>query len=48
VEAIDTARKLLPDNAIIGISVSSIDEARKAVDQGADYLGIGTVFPTPT
>ncbi|KAN0083017.1 Hydroxyethylthiazole kinase family domain containing protein [Elaphomyces granulatus] len=45
---IDTARKLLPDNAIIGISVSSVDEARKAVDQGADYLGIGTVFPTPT
>ncbi|BCS02594.1 bifunctional hydroxyethylthiazole kinase/thiamine-phosphate diphosphorylase [Aspergillus luchuensis] len=46
--AIEVARKLLPENAIIGISASSIEEAQKAVAAGADYLGIGTMFATPT
>ncbi|KAJ5657761.1 uncharacterized protein N7484_001410 [Penicillium longicatenatum] len=35
-------------NAIIGISTSSLEEARKAVADGADYIGIGTMFATPT
>ena len=39
---------LLPRGAIIGVSASSIEEARKAVDGGADYIGIGTMFATPT
>lgn len=42
------AKKLLPKDAIIGISTSSIEEARKAVADGADYIGIGTMFATPT
>lgn len=42
------AKRLLPENAIIGISASNIDEAKKAIDEGADYLGIGTMFATPT
>ncbi|KAG5297853.1 thiamine-phosphate pyrophosphorylase [Histoplasma ohiense] len=42
------AKKLLPPNAYIGASVSSNGEALKAVQDGADYLGIGTVFATPT
>ncbi|RAK96346.1 bifunctional hydroxyethylthiazole kinase/thiamine-phosphate diphosphorylase [Aspergillus ibericus CBS 121593] len=46
--AIEMAKKLLPENAIIGISASSIEEAQKAVAAGADYLGIGTMFATPT
>ncbi|OOF92476.1 hypothetical protein ASPCADRAFT_210322 [Aspergillus carbonarius ITEM 5010] len=46
--AIEVAKKLLPENAIIGISASSIEEAQKAVAAGADYLGIGTMFATPT
>jgi thiamine-phosphate diphosphorylase / hydroxyethylthiazole kinase len=45
---IKAARKQLRDDAIIGISVSSVAEAKKAVEQGADYLGIGTMFATPT
>ncbi|PYI05057.1 TMP-TENI-domain-containing protein [Aspergillus sclerotiicarbonarius CBS 121057] len=45
---IEMARKLLPENAIIGISASSIEEAQKAVAAGADYLGIGTMFATST
>jgi thiamine-phosphate diphosphorylase/hydroxyethylthiazole kinase len=43
-----TARKLLGPNKIIGVTASSIEEAEKAVKDGADYLGIGTVFTTPT
>jgi len=43
-----TARKLLGPNKIIGVTASSIEEADKAVQGGADYLGIGTVFATPT
>lgn len=39
---------MLPDSAIIGASVSSLAEANRAIDQGADYLGIGTMFATPT
>ncbi|EER24135.1 thiamine-phosphate pyrophosphorylase, putative [Coccidioides posadasii C735 delta SOWgp] len=45
---IETARKLLPKNCFIGATVSSVEEARIAVEKGANYLGIGTVFATPT
>ncbi|KAI0011792.1 TMP-TENI-domain-containing protein [Xylariaceae sp. FL0662B] len=43
-----TARKLLGDDAIIGVTVSNAEEAEVAYRGGADYLGIGTVFATPT
>ena len=36
------ARRLLGEDKIIGATVSSIEEARIAVERGADYLGIGT------
>jgi len=39
---------LLKKDAIIGISASSVEEAVTAVENGADYLGIGTTFATPT
>ncbi|KAJ5473743.1 thiamine phosphate synthase superfamily [Penicillium sp. IBT 31633x] len=42
------AKKLLPENSIIGITTSSIEEAQKAISDGADYLGVGTMFATPT
>ncbi|KAF2804024.1 TMP-TENI-domain-containing protein [Mytilinidion resinicola] len=45
---VTTARRLLGPNKIIGVTASSIEEADKAVRDGADYLGIGTVFATPT
>ncbi|CAG7940762.1 unnamed protein product [Penicillium olsonii] len=44
----EQAKQLLPKNAIIGISTSTVEEAKKAVADGADYLGIGTMFATPT
>lgn len=43
-----TARRLLGPDAIIGVTVSSVAEAIRACQEGADYLGIGTVFPTST
>ncbi|OLN94045.1 putative thiamine biosynthetic bifunctional enzyme [Colletotrichum chlorophyti] len=42
------ARKILGPDAIIGVTVSTVDEALKACEGGADYLGIGTVFATST
>lgn len=42
------ARKLLGKDAIIGVTASSTEEATAAIAGGADYLGIGTVFATPT
>ncbi|KAK3718146.1 thiamine biosynthetic bifunctional enzyme [Vermiconidia calcicola] len=45
---LETARKLLGPDAIIGVTANSEDEALKAAKNGADYLGIGTVFATPT
>jgi thiamine-phosphate diphosphorylase/hydroxyethylthiazole kinase len=38
----------LGKDAIIGVTVSTVEEAQKACKEGADYLGIGTMFATPT
>jgi thiamine-phosphate diphosphorylase / hydroxyethylthiazole kinase len=46
--SVATARKILGNDAIIGITTSTIDEAQAAQRGGADYLGLGTVFATPT
>lgn len=43
-----TVRKLLGENAIIGVTVSTVEEALLACKDGADYLGIGTMFATAT
>ncbi len=42
------ARDILGDGYIIGASVHNIDEARRAQRDGADYLGVGAIFPTRT
>ncbi len=43
----EAARKLLGRDAIIGISAATIGQARRAVRQGASYIGAGPVFATP-
>ncbi|KAK5135540.1 hypothetical protein LTR08_005175 [Meristemomyces frigidus] len=43
-----TARKLLGPDAIIGVTANSLDEALEAARDGADYLGLGTVYATAT
>jgi thiamine-phosphate pyrophosphorylase len=45
---VEEARRLVGDEMIIGVSVSTVDEAVKAVDGGADYLGVGAIFNTST
>lgn len=45
---IDSAREMLGENAIVGISTHAPEQALKAVEGGADYIGVGPVFVTPT
>lgn len=45
---IESARQLLGPDTIIGLSAHTIEEAQSAEARGADYLGVGTVFPTGT
>lgn len=42
------ARAALGPNAIVGVSASTVGEALAAQAAGADYLGVGAVFGTPT
>jgi thiamine-phosphate pyrophosphorylase len=44
----DVVRRLVGDDMIIGVSVSSPDEARRAATEGASYLGVSPIFATPT
>ena len=41
-------RELLGPDKIIGVSAQTVEEAILAEKQGADYLGVGAVFPTGT
>ena len=42
------ARKTVGADMLLGVSAASINEARQAVYDGADYLGVGAMFPTGT
>lgn len=42
------ARQITPPGFIIGVSTHSIEQALEAEKQGADYIGSGPVFATPT
>ncbi|MCB2357501.1 thiamine phosphate synthase [Clostridium estertheticum] len=42
------ARSIIGNNKIIGISTSTVEEAREAEKEGADYVGVGAMFPTTT
>jgi thiamine-phosphate pyrophosphorylase len=42
------ARKLMGEKKIVGVSTHSIADARTAVSDSADYLGVGPVFPSAT
>lgn len=42
------ARRILGAEKIIGVSAALPEEARQAQADGADYLGVGAVFPTGT
>lgn len=42
------ARSVMGNNKIIGVSASTLEEAQKAEKDGADYVGVGAMFPTTT
>lgn len=43
-----TVRKMIGQDKILGVTAESIEDALAAEAAGADYLGIGSVFPTST
>lgn len=43
---VDAARRILPVPMLLGASVHSLAEAQEAVQQGADYVTFGSVYPT--
>lgn len=45
---VKSAREILGTNAIVGVSTHAPEQALKAVTDGADYIGVGPVFATPT
>lgn len=46
--SIAQVRRQVGDSMFIGCSTHSLDQAREAEGAGADYIGVGPVFATPT
>ena len=42
------ARRLMGPEAIVGATAKTVPQALEAFEQGADYLGVGAIFPTTT
>ena len=45
---VKVARKLLPIDKILGRSARTVDQAVAAESEGADYIAVGSMYPTPT
>ncbi|ORY01532.1 putative thiamine biosynthetic bifunctional enzyme [Basidiobolus meristosporus CBS 931.73] len=45
---IELARQFLGPDKIIGVTASCLEECQDAIKRGADYIGLGTIFPTQT
>ena len=45
---IATARKLMGEDKIVGATAKTVPWAKEAYEQGADYLGVGAIYPTTT
>ncbi|MBR3483746.1 MAG: thiamine phosphate synthase [Lachnospiraceae bacterium] len=45
---INIARKILGPDKIIGATAKTVPQALEAYEQGADYLGVGAIYPTTT
>ncbi len=41
-------RRELPIDKIVGCSVTTLSQAKKALNEGADYIAVGSIFPTTT
>lgn len=42
------ARKIIGPNKIIGVSAKNVNTAQNALKDGANYLGVGAIYPTKT
>ena len=42
------ARKLMGEDKIVGATAKTVPWAKEACEQGADYLGVGAIYPTTT
>ncbi|MBE5855898.1 MAG: thiamine phosphate synthase [Lachnospiraceae bacterium] len=45
---VDIARKLMGPEKIVGATTKTVEQAKKAYEKGADYLGVGAIYPTTT
>ncbi|MFD1125683.1 thiamine phosphate synthase [Lentilactobacillus raoultii] len=45
---VEVARRILGNRKIIGATTKTLKQAKLAEAQGADYLGVGAIFPTQT
>ena len=45
---IATARRLMGEDKIVGATAKTVPWAKEAYEQGADYLGVGAIYPTTT
>ena len=45
---VSMARKLMGDDKIVGATTKTVEQAVEACAQGADYLGVGAIYPTTT
>jgi thiamine-phosphate pyrophosphorylase len=45
---LDMVKKIVPSTMIVGVSAKTFTEAQKAEKGGADYIGVGAMFPTKT
>lgn len=41
-------KKILPESMVVGVSARTVKDAIAAEDEGADYIGSGSLFPTAT
>ncbi len=45
---VNIARTILGEGKIIGATAKRVEQAYEAYEQGADYLGVGAIYPTTT
>ena len=45
---VNLARKLMGEDKIVGATTKTVEQAKEAYEQGADYLGVGAIYPTTT
>lgn len=46
--AVSKIRQMVNSDFIIGATAKTIEQAQKAEAEGANYLGVGAIFPSPT